>query len=109
MTEILNDATENKLTLSSGSHNRLLFRSLWWYPYHSFDEWDSSDTAVSGDHWFFQDELGTWMWTNDSYYPWFYHDDDDEWLEFLTADPFLTFWNDDQQTIQAYSYWEEVP
>ncbi len=91
----------------------MLFRSLWWYPYHTYDEWDGSDTAVSEDHWFEHNLLG-WMWTNNSFYPWFYHVGDGdleegEWLEFLTPDPFLTFFNYDKQVIQAYSYWMELP
>jgi len=116
VTDLINQAVTGKISsLPSGSHNRMLFRTLWWYPYHSFDEWDASDTEDYGNHTFYSSEFASLMWTNDVYYPWFYRYSDDKWLEYLTPDPFLTFWrvddieNPQNGNIEAYSYWEEVP
>ncbi len=94
--------------------NKLLFRSLWWYPYHTFAEWEHSDTDVSDNHWFLLDEMPGQLWTNDDFYPWFYRDWDGLWMEYILPDPFLTFHlvtdpeNPQNYTPICWDYWMEA-
>jgi subtilisin family serine protease len=89
---IVDSATVGKLTnVPAGTANRLLFDNKWFYPFHSMAEWQNSDTSSASTTWFYRSELGGWWMAHPSNYPWFWSDPDQEWLQYLTGDPFLTF------------------
>jgi hypothetical protein len=89
---IIDNATTGKLAnVPAGTADRLLFDNKFFYPFHSFAEWQNSDTAATSTTWFFRAELGGWWMAHPNNYPWFWSDPDQDWYMYLTGDPFLTF------------------
>jgi hypothetical protein len=102
---IVDNATVGKLTnVPSGTANRLLFDNKWFYPFHSMAEWQNSDTPSSSTTWFYRSELGGWWMAHPNNHPWFWSDPDQEWFQYLTGDPFLTF-SDPNNSLMVLPYW----
>lgn len=85
----------------SGTTNKALFINDWWYPFHTYEEWENSDLALSTDYWLNTSQMG-WIWTSTIYYPWFYRHSDDEWIKFIDDTPWITFLIDSTSAIEAY-------
>ena len=105
MQHIINEAHVGKVqNVPAGTVNRLLFSNKWFYPFHSFAEWQNSDLPVSSGVWVWRDTPG-WIWASDEQYPWFWRDQDQSWIQYLTGDPFLTFYNANTDQLDIYPYW----
>ncbi len=104
-------AREDKIIFNSNwdcetwnTPNRLLFINQWFYPYHTFAEWENSDAPVENPHWVDRPALGL-MWTNSTNYPWFQRDSDGHWLYLIQpVGTTLDFWNDTTEEPESYSY-----
>jgi subtilisin family serine protease len=91
--------------LPLGSNDNLANLFEWWYPFHTFTEWQSSDYPPSSSSWFYFDQLSSWLWANSSYYPWFFRDADAVWLLFQSSDNgLLSFYNATTAQVETYPY-----
>lgn len=89
-----------------GAPNRLLFYNGWFYPFHTFAEWENADPtpdcSSGGECWFYKPEMGGWIWTDEASYKnggWFMRLSDGAWLSLVDTIPCIQFWN---QTTQQF-------